>query len=62
MDNADGNGCVLTGRRAARSLLAAEECVVALIDYQGIMLLGVESYPLQRMYPITAGCGNRRYA
>jgi nicotinamidase-related amidase len=47
---ADGNGAVLKGPRAAKSLLTAEDSVVALIDYQGIMLLGVESHPLQRIF------------
>ena len=46
----DSNGPVRKGPRAASSLLTAEESVVALIDYQGIMLLGVESHPLQRIF------------
>jgi len=49
-DPADGNGSVLKGPRAAGSLLAADDSVVALIDYQGVMFLGVESHPLQRIF------------
>jgi nicotinamidase-related amidase len=48
--SADGHEPVLKGPRAASSLLAAEDSVVALIDYQGMMVLGVESHPLQRIF------------
>ena len=47
---ADGNGSVLKGPSAAGSLFTAEDSVVALIDYQGMMVLGVESHPLQRIF------------
>jgi nicotinamidase-related amidase len=52
---AGGNGSVLKGPRAASSLLTTDDSVVALIDYQGMMLLGVESHPLQRIYNNTLG-------
>ena len=47
---ADGGGSVLTGPRAASSLLTPDNSVLALVDYQGLMLLGVESHPLQWIF------------
>ena len=46
---AEGNGSVQKGPRAARSLLTPDNSVLALVDYQGLMLLAVESHPLQRI-------------
>ena len=40
----------LKGPHAAGSLIDADDSVVALIDYQGVMFLGVESHPLQRIF------------
>jgi nicotinamidase-related amidase len=43
------------GARPARSLLAPDQCVLALIDHQGLILLGVESHPRQRLVNNVAG-------
>ena len=46
---ANSNGSVQKGPRAASSLLTIDNSVLALVDYQGLMLLAVESHPLQRI-------------
>jgi nicotinamidase-related amidase len=51
----DGNGSVLKGPRAASSLLSPDNSVLALIDHQGLMIVGVESHPIQQIVNNLAG-------